>query len=308
MINKTTLKLNTGAEIPQLGLGTWQSSTSQAYDAVLAALKAGYRHIDTAAIYKNEVEVGRAIRDSGIPREEIFITTKLFGVQYREPDVGLADSLERLGLDYVDLYLMHWPVPLKPKPGSTKMDRLQVLFNDDGTRQLDIDDWDFIKTYALMQDLVKSGKTKAIGVSNFSINNLKQLLDAETTTITPAANQCECHPLLPQTELIEFCKSKGILFEAYSPLGSTDSPLFTNTTLKSIADKYGVSIPQILINWAFKRGYVVLPKSTNPDRIVKNGEVLDWSDEDFNKVTDLVKVEGEQRMIKPNWEPFPIFE
>nr|QFR37195.1 aldo-keto reductase [Cyberlindnera americana] len=302
MVNTATIKLNADISIPQLGLGTWQSANNDAYHAVIAALKAGYRHIDTAAIYKNEVQVGKAIKDSGVPRSELFVTTKLWGSQHREPAVALADSLERLGLDYVDLYLIHWPVPLQAGD-----ETLVVKMNPDGSRALDLE-WDFVKTWELMQELPKTGKTRAVGVSNFSVNNLKTLLSAETTKVVPAANQCECHPLLPQDELIDFCKSKGIVFEAYSPLGSTSSPLFTNATLKTIADSYGVSIPQVLINWAFKRGYVVLPKSVTESRIIENAKIVDLSSDDFSTINEIVHKEGQQRLIVPDWSPFPTFE
>jgi glycerol 2-dehydrogenase (NADP+) len=299
--------LNTGAKIPQLGLGTWRSTEEEAYNAVLNALKLGYRHIDSAAIYGNERQVGKAIKDSGVPREEIFVTTKLWGTQHKHPKEALDQSLERLGLDYVDLYLIHWPVAFKDEGLSTENDFLSVPQYEDGSRKVDIEDWDFVKTWELVQQLPKE-KAKAVGVSNFSVKNLQKLLDAPSTKVIPAANQVETHPLLPQNELIEFGKKHGIVLEAYSPLGSQDSPLFTNETLKAIADEYSVSIPQLLINWALKRGYVVLPKSINADRIAANFKVFDLKEEDFTKVTDLIKKEGEQRFIVPDWSPFPTFE
>lgn len=303
-----TITLNTGAKIPQLGLGTWRSTEGQAYDAVLHAIKeTGYVHIDSAAIYKNEEEVGKAIRDSGVPREKLFVTTKLWGTYHRNPEAALDESLKKLGLDYVDLYLIHWPVAFKTdniKDGNY----LTVPEKPDGGRDIDIDGWSFVNTWELVQKLPETGKTKAVGVSNFSINNLKELLAAPTTKVVPAANQIEVHPLLPQTELIDFAKSKGIVTEAYSPLGSLDSPLFTNKTLLEVAKSYDVSVAQLLINWALKRGYVVLPKSVNTGRIDANFKVFDLKDEDFEKVSDLVKAEGEQRFVKPDWSPFPVFE
>lgn len=306
MVLTKTFTLNTGAKIPQLALGTWQATDEECYNSVIYALKAGYRHIDTAALYKNEVPVGRAVRESGIPREEIFVTTKLYETQHRYAKDALDASLEKLGLDYVDLYLMHWPVSQVAEP--TEEDPWAAKVTEDGKKALD-PDWDFVKTWALMQDLLKSGKAKAIGVSNFSINNIEQLLAAETTTIIPAANQCECHPLLPQTELIEYCKSKGIVFEAYCPMGAGNSSLLTNDTIKSIADKYGVSTGEVMLNWAFKRDYVVLPKSSNPSRIVKNGEAFDLKEEDFDKISELSKTLGEFRLVKrEDVYPFPIFQ
>ncbi|KAH3672333.1 hypothetical protein WICMUC_004304 [Wickerhamomyces mucosus] len=304
--------LNTGAKIPQLGLGTWRSTEQEAYDAVLTAIKAGYRHIDSAAIYKNEAVVGKAIKDSGIPREELFVTTKLWGTQHKDPAKALELSLKRLGLDYVDLYLIHWPVAFKAEGFTTDEQFLSIPQNEDGSRNLDWnkenpkEGWNFVKTWELVQDLPKTGKTKAVGVSNFSVNNLKELEAAGLKT--PTANQVELHPLLPQNELIAYAKEKGITIEAYSPLGSQDSPLLKNETLKAIADSYEVSIAQVLINWALKRGYVVLPKSITASRIESNFKVFDLKEDDFNKVTDLIKVEGEQRFIVPDWSPFPTFE
>ncbi|ODV71592.1 uncharacterized protein CYBJADRAFT_169225 [Cyberlindnera jadinii NRRL Y-1542] len=299
-----TLTLNTGAKIPQVGLGTWLSNEEEGYQAVLTALKAGYRHIDTAAFYKNEVSVGRAIRESGIPREEIFVTTKLTGTQHREPKKALEESLERLGLDYVDLYLMHWPIPLK-KP--TVGDYLRVPLNPDGSRALD-NDWDFVKTWELLQELPQTGLTRAVGVSNFSIKNLETLLSDKRTHLTPAVNQVESHPLLPQFELIQFCQWKGIVLEAYSPLGSANSNFFSDEFLKGIAETYKCSVAQLLINWGLSRGIVVLPKSSNPERIVSNLESVEISENDLESVGHLVDKYGEKRYVNPDWSPFPTFQ
>lgn len=300
----TKFKLNTGAEIPALALGTWRSKEEDVYAAVLIALKSGYRHIDTAAIYRNECAIGRAVKDSGVPREEIFITTKLWGTQHRYPSRGLDESLERLGLEYVDLYLMHWPVPLKDNPAYPGIPPLSAGIE----RNTDLEDWDFVKTWELMQSLLKTGKTKAIGVSNFSVNNIKQLLAAPSTTVVPAANQVELHPLLPQDDLIEFCHKNNILIEAYSPLGSTESPLFEDSTIVEIARKYGVQPAQVLINWAIKRNYVVLPKSVTPSRIISNLKEFDLSSEDVERIHQLSRIHGEKRIISPDWSPFKAFE
>lgn len=298
------LKLNTGAEIPQIGLGTWRSTSEEAYNAVKTAIAKGYKHIDTAAMYKNEAEVGRAIKDSGIPREELFVTTKLWGTSHRTPQTALDTSLAKLGLDYVDLYLMHWPVPLVAENES---ELLEIPTNPDGSRRID-NDWDFIKTWELMQKILATGKAKAIGVSNFSVNNLKTLLLANSTTVVPAANQVEIHPLLPQNDILEYCNKNGIVVEAYSPLGTVDSPYFKDETLSALATKNGVSVASLLINWALKRGYVVLPKSSNPKRIEDNLKEIDLSEEDFAKITGLIDQFGERRFVQPNWGSFPIFE
>jgi glycerol 2-dehydrogenase (NADP+) len=301
-LNNSTkvLKLNTGALIPQLGFGTWRSTEEEAYNAVLEALKLGYRHIDSAAIYMNEIPVGKAIKDSGVPREEIFVTTKLWGTQHRDPAAALTQSLERLGLDYVDLYLIHWPLPFEAISNGGDYPFMSVPSAPDGTAAID-EDWDFIKTWEKMQELPSSGKTKAVGVSNFSVKNMKDLLAAPTTKLTPAAIQVEAHPLLPQNELIKFAKEHDILLEAYSPLGSENSPLLKDASLKAIADSYGVSVAQLLINWALKRNFVVLPKSINKDRIASNFKEFELKDEDFAKLNAIAEG-GEQRLIHPGWK------
>ncbi|SCU79151.1 LANO_0A05248g1_1 [Lachancea nothofagi CBS 11611] len=298
--------LNTGATLPSVGLGTWQSSDEDAYKAVLAALDCGYRHIDTAAIYRNEEPVGRAIRDSKVPRSELFVTTKLWCTQQREPEAALDASLKRLGLDYVDLYLMHWPVCLNVD--NVKDDNYLVIpTKADGSRDVDIEGWNFVKTWEHMQKLPQTGKTKAIGVSNFSINNLKEILKPELGFTVPAANQIEIHPQLAQDELIDFCKSKGIVVEAYSPLGSSSSTLLSDPEIAEVADKYKVEPAQVLINWGVARGYCVLPKSTNPKRIESNFKSFNLSSEDTQRVSEITKKLGVKRYVDPNWKPFKAF-
>lgn len=302
LTNSTTeLKLNTGASIPQLGLGTWRSTEEEAYNAVISALKDGYRHIDSAAIYENEIPVGKAIRDSGVPREEIFVTTKLWSTQQRDPAAALDASLKRLGLEYVDLYLMHWPVAFVAKVTDGDYPGMTVPRDDEGKVLMD-EDWHFTKTWEKLQELPSTGKTKAVGVCNFSVKNLKELLAAKTTKLVPAANQVESHPLLPQDELLEFGKEHGILIEAYSPLGSLGSPLLKDEELQAIADKYEVSIAQLLINWGLKRNTVVLPKSVHKERVESNLKVFELKQQDFDQVTNLIKTHGEQRFVAPDWK------
>ncbi|EMG49703.1 YPR1 putative reductase 1 [Candida maltosa Xu316] len=275
--------LNDGLKIPALALGTANSTGDEGYHAVLAALKAGYRHIDTASAYNSEEPVGRAIKDSGIPREEIFVTTKLWGDDHKNPEAALAKSLKTLGLDYVDLYLIHWPIPLTEEGKADPSE-----------------DLDFVKTWAKFQKLVGKG-TKSIGVSNFDIVNLEKLLSAESTTVVPAVNQVELHPSLPQHKLVEFNKSKGIVLEAYSPLGSKNTQLLDNAELKKIADRYGVSVANILISWSIWRGVVVLPKSNKPERVEANFKVVKLKDEDGEEINQLYKKIGKKRYISPNW-------
>lgn len=296
-----TFKFYTNQEIPAVGLGTWQSTEEEAYNAVLSALKAGYRHIDTAAAYGNEDIVGRAIKDSGIPRKDIFITTKLWCTDHTRPKQALQESLKKLGTEYVDLYLMHWPVPLNPNGNDPKFPTLP-----NGNRDI-LHDWDFIKTYAGLQELLDTGLTKSIGVSNFSKKNLQKLLEAPSTKVKPVVNQIEAHPLLPQFNLFNFCKENGIIIEAYSPLGSTNSPILTNETVVELAKKYGVQPATILISWAVWRGTVVLPKSVTPSRIESNFETVSLSDEDGEKLNKISE-KGTSRLINPNWSPIEVFD
>lgn len=300
------MKLNTGASIPAIGLGTWKSSEEDAYNAVLSALRAGYKHIDTAAIYRNEAAVGRALRDSGIPREEIFLTSKLWCTQLKDPQTALDQTLARLGLDYVDLYLIHWPVALNTdniKDG----DLLTFTTKENGERDVDLE-WSFVDTWKLMQKIPTTGKAKAVGVSNFSISNLEKLANSEGVDLVPAANQIEIHPQLPQTDLIDYCKSKGIVVEAYSPLGSSSSSMLGDSRVKQIADKYKAEPAQVLINWGLSRGYVVLPKSITPARIVSNFKTFDLADEDVAELNGITARLGAKRYVSPDWGMFPIFE
>lgn len=301
-----TLKLNTGQTIPQVGLGTWKSKENEGYKAVLEALKAGYRHIDGAAIYLNEDQVGQAIKDSGVPRNEIFLTTKVWCTQQRNPQEALDQSLERLGLDYVDLYLMHWPAALGTK-NIKDGNLLQMPEKPDGGRDVDME-WSFVKTWELMQKLLESGKTKAIGVSNFSVNNLKELLAAPTTKVTPAANQVELHPLLPQTELVQYCTEKGIVIEAYSPFGGDNAPILSDPAVQEIAKANGVGAGNVIISWGVQKGLVTLPKSVTPSRIVDNLKVFTLSDADIAKIDGMIKVKGERRTNSPDFRPFPMFQ
>ena len=307
LLNSTkTVTLNDGNVINMLGLGTWQSAGNDGYDSVMAALKAGYRHIDGAAIYKNEEQVGKAIRDSGIPREQIFVTTKLWGTQQRTPEKALDASLRRLGLDYVDLYLMHWPVPIKSAQIQDG-DYLTIPVLPSGKRDLDLEEWSFIKTWELMQELPKTGKCKSIGVSNFSINNIKDLLASPGNKITPAMNQVELHPLLPQFELAQFCKEKNIYLEAYSPLGGKNAPILSEPALEEIAKKNNVSTANVVTSWIIQREIVVLPKSVTPSRIISNLQTFTLSEEDMNTISNLSKVKGEKRTVCPDWFPFTPF-
>ncbi|HEW3030207.1 TPA: aldo/keto reductase [Streptococcus pneumoniae] len=245
-----TYQLNNGVEIPVLGFGTFKAKDGEeAYHAVLEALKAGYRHIDTAAIYQNEESVGQAIKDSGVPREEMFVTTKLWNSQqtYEQTRQALEKSIEKLGLDYLDLYLIHWP---NPKP----------LRENDAWKTRNAEVW------RAMEDLYQEGKIRAIGVSNFLPHHLDALL--ETATIVPAVNQVRLAPGVYQDQVVAYCREKGILLEAWGPFGQGE--LFDSKQVQEIAANHGKSIAQIALAWSLAEGFLPLPKSVTTSRIQAN--------------------------------------
>ncbi|RSL96729.1 hypothetical protein CEP52_007844 [Fusarium oligoseptatum] len=293
MAPSTHFTLNTGAKIPAVGLGTWQSKPGEVRKAVAYALKDGYRHIDAALIYGNENEVGQGIKDSGVPREEIFLTSKLWNTHQPNVAEGLQKSLDALGVDYLDLYLIHWPVRLVPNETS---ELLPV--NPDGTRSVDRS-WDQSETWRQMEEVYKSGKVKAIGVANWSIPYLEEL--RKTWKVVPAVNQVELHPFLPQHELREYCEKLGILLEAYSPLGSTGAPIMSDDEIQKIADKNGVSAATILISYHVNKGVVVLPKSVTEKRISSNKEVIPLSEEDLAALDSLASKGKAKRINTPLW-------
>jgi len=256
--------LNTGVKIPALGLGshvppssrfppltshlpagTWQSDPGEVTRAVEHALSVGYKHVDAAYCYANEDEVGAgiaaAIKSGSIKREDLFVTTKLWCTYHTRVEEALDKSLKSLGLDYVDLYLMHWPVAMNPNGNHEKFPKLP-----DGTRDLCLDR-SHIDTYLDMEKLLESGKAKAIGVSNYSVAYLKALL--ARASVVPAVNQIENHPQCPQLEIVDFCKSNGIHVTAYSPLGSTGSPLMELSEAKNVAEKHKTSAGTVLLSY-----------------------------------------------------------
>jgi methylglyoxal/glyoxal reductase len=243
-------KLNNGVEIPLLGLGVYQSPPGKTTErAVSYALKIGYRHIDTASIYGNESDVGNALRQSGLHREEVFITTKVWNSDqgYVTTPQSCERSLRRLGLAYVDLYLIHWPVQ-----GMS------------------------IETWKAMLDLLQKGKARAIGVSNYTIGDLQEIFQnsKDGGVGVPAVNQVEFHPFLYQNELLQFCKNNNIKLEAYSPL--TRAKRLNHPTVVAIAKKYSKTAAQVLIRWSLQHDVVVIPKSIHQDRIRENSQVFDF--------------------------------
>jgi len=281
--------LNTGAKIPAVGLGTWQSQPNEVRKAVCAALKAGYRHIDTALAYGNEHEVGQGIKDSGVPREEIWLTTKLDNPWHKRVEEGINSSLKSLGTDYVDLYLMHWP-------SSTDPDDLKKHYPD----------WDFIKTWQELQKLPESGRVKNIGISNFGITNLEKLLNDPSCKTTPAVNQIELHPNCPTPKLVEYCQSKGIHCTAYSCLGSTNSPLAKDETLAKIAESKGKTTAQVLLMWGLQRGTSVIPKSVTASRIESNFQLDGWNLND-DEMKQLSSLPDRFKVCGDAWLPVKVF-
>lgn len=257
-----TVKLNNGKEMPIVGLGTWLSEPKDVYNAVLTALKNGYRHIDTAMIYRNEEAIGKAIKDSLVPREDIFVTTKLWNTDqgYEKALVAFDLSLKKLGLEYVDLYLIHWFKGYKKA----------------------------IDSYKALEYLYMNGKAKAIGVSNYSIHHLMNILD--NCQIPPMVNQVETHVTLQNHFLHQYCQENNIQLEAYAPLMSYRiEELLNNKTMLKIADKHHKTVPQIAIRWLVEREIVVIPKSITPSRIISNYNVFDFQ-LDENDMKEIRKV------------------
>ncbi len=258
-----TTTLHNGVEMPWFGLGVFKvKEGSEVVESVKAALKNGYKSIDTAAVYKNEEGVGQALKEAGVAREELFITTKVWNSDqgYESTLQAFETSMEKLGLDYLDLYLIHWPVEGKYK-----------------------------ETWKALEKLYKDGRVRAIGVSNFHVHHLKDLMaDAE---IKPMVNQVEYHPHLAQRELMEFCKAEGIQMEAWSPLKQGE--LLSEPTIVEIANKHGKSPAQIILRWDLQTGVVTIPKSIKEHRIIENADIFDFelSSEDMDRLNSLNKDE-----------------
>jgi methylglyoxal/glyoxal reductase len=254
-----TIELNTGAEVPVLGLGTWNLE-GEAEAATLAALAAGYRHIDTAKIYNTEKEIGRALKKTDIPREEIFITTKLWTSDhgYDRTLGAIDDSLGRLDLDYVDLYLIHWPT------------------NDAGM---------LAETWKAMEDIYNLGKAKAIGVSNYELHHLREM--DSYAEIMPAMDQIEVHPFWYRKDLVEYCHTHDIAVTNYSPL--TRSQYLKESTIVAMAKQHKKTPAQVLLRWGIQIGNAVIPKSANPKHIKENIDIFDFelSEEEMDQLSEL---------------------
>lgn len=288
-----TLQFSNGDAMPILGLGTWKSKPSEVYEAVKTALRLGYRHIDCARIYGNEAEIGKALSESFqegiVTRKDLWITSKLWNDSHAPEDVepGLAATLADLQLDYLDLFLMHWPVALQKG----------ASFPLSAEKMVSLDQVPLTTTWGAMEALMDRGLCRHIGVSNFSLPKLKSL--TETAQSQPEMNQVERHPYLQQTPLLEFCQQNGIPMTAYSPLGSPDRPdslkaedepvLMADPTIVDIANRHHISPAQVLIAWAIHQGTAVIPKSVNPKRIEQNlaAANVSLSKEDMQAIAQL---------------------
>lgn len=246
--------MSNGKTIPCVGYGTYKTSEEEVYDAVLSAVKAGYRHIDTATYYHNEEGVGRAVRECGIPREELFVTSKVWNTDrgYEKTKKAFADSMERLGLDYLDLYLIHWPANRKQ-------------FGDEAKRIN-------AETWKALEELYAEGKVKAIGLSNFLPHHIEEL--TESAKVKPMVNQIEFHPGWAQLEVSEYCQKNDIVVEAWSPLGR--KAVLDNEVLKEIGKKHGKKTAQVCVRWIMQHGILPLPKTVNADRMAENADIFDF--------------------------------
>ena len=266
---ESTLTLNNDVEMPRLGIGTWQIRDGRPVRRTLEwAFEAGYRHVDTAAMYGNERGVGRAIRESEIPREEMFVTTKLWNSDHGYDNALRAfdESMQRLSLETVDLYLIHWPVS--------------------GQRA---------ETWRALERIYEEGRARAIGVSNYTIRHLEDLFT--TANVAPAVNQVEFHPWLYQKDLLDYCNEHDIVLEAYSPL--TKGERLDDPELQKFAEKYDKSPAQILIRWVLQHDMVVIPKSSNPDHIRANADVFDFEISE----QDMCRIDAFDENYHCTWDP-----
>lgn len=271
-----TLTLNNGAEMPAFGLGTWKSAPGEVRAAVIEAVKLGYRHIDCAWIYGNEAEIGQALAElfaeGVVTRQDLWITSKLWNDRHAPQDVAgaLRETLDKLGLESLDLYLIHWPIAFERG----------VTYPRTGAQMRSLQEVPLASTWEAMEALVDAGLCRSVGVSNFSVKKLAALLDV--ARIKPAVNQIELHPYLQQPQMLSFCQAHQIALTAYSPLGSKDRParlvsadvpiLLEDPVVAEVAAARGASSAQVLIAWALERGTSVIPKSVNPARLAQNLE------------------------------------
>ena len=268
------LTLSNGVQIPQLGLGTWFIDDDKASDAVKAAVEIGYRHFDTAQAYGNERGVGEGIRTCGIPREELFVVSKVAAEHktYEEAKAGIDETLEKMGLDYLDMMIIHSPQPW------VKVNQCEDRYVE-GNRA----------AWKALEDAYNEGKLKAIGISNFQIGDIESLM--EVAEIKPMVNQVLCHISNTPLELIEFCQKNNIAIEAYSPIAHGE--ILNQPEIKAIADKYGVTVPQLCVRYTLQLGAISLPKTGNPEHMKTNAEVdFTISEEDMEVLKNFKKIES----------------
>ncbi len=269
------LNLNNGTQIPCVGYGTFRTPADVAEKAVADAIKVGYRHIDTAAVYGNEEAVGKGIKDSGIDRKDLFVTSKLWNDNrgYESTKKAFQETLDRLQMDYLDLYLIHWPA--NQKQFGTDASTINA------------------ETWRAMEDLYKEGRIKAIGLSNFMPHHIVDLM--KTATVAPAVDQIEVHPGWPHTEQVKYLQAHNILVEAWAPLGGQGASVMTNPTILQIADKYDKTPAQVSLRWIIQQGIVPLPKSIHENRMIQNTEIFDFAltDEEMRKISLLTNLGGQ---------------
>ncbi|KAJ1910981.1 hypothetical protein IWQ60_010369 [Tieghemiomyces parasiticus] len=304
MVHQREVKLANGTGIPAIGLGTWQAEPGELTEVIQEAWAAGYHHIDAAHYYQNEREIGTALRMTEVPRDQIWLTSKVWNTDHRPERVGPAcdQTLSDLQVEYLDLYLMHWPIAFVP--GDDLLPR-------DNKGEIKVDDVDYKDTWRAMEKLVDEGKVRYIGVSNFTIKQLEDLL--KVARIKPVVNQVECNVYLPQYELVEYCQKHGIAVTAYRPLAgrvkvgdekpsSGHKALREDPVLTKIAQRINRTPAQVAIAWLLKRGIIAIPKSSNPQRLRENLIDFDLTDED---AAEISKIGVRQRDCNPAnmWSP-----
>lgn len=271
----STMNLNNGIKIPCVGYGTFRTPADVAEQAVADAIKVGYRHIDTAAVYGNEEAVGKGIKDSGIDRHDLFVTSKLWNDRrgYESTKQAFQETLDRLQMDYLDLYLIHWPANEKQ-------------FGDQA-KEINAETW------RAMEELYQAGKIRAIGLSNFMPHHIVDLM--KTAKVAPAVDQIEVHPGWPHAEEVKYLQAHNILVEAWAPLGGQGAKVMTNPTMLQLADKYGKTPAQISLRWVLQQGVLPLPKSVHEDRMIQNKDIFDFelSDDDMQKISLLPNLGGQ---------------
>lgn len=290
--------LKNGGMIPAVGLGTWQLEDKKGYDAIVFALQHGYRMIDAAYAYFNQSTVGKALKDSGVPREEIFLVDKLANTWHTAAEECLDSTLKSLDVDYLDLWLMHWPSPLNHHGNDIKTPRLP-----DGSIDFE-KNWDYLKTWEAMIAIQKKfpEKVKRIGVANFSIQELERII--RETGVVPEVNQVELHPANNQQKLYSYCKKHGIQLVAYSPLGSIGSPLLANEKLLKIAKEKDVTVAQLLLSWGLASGWPVIPRSQSPERLLQNITLVDLSPTEVALISQIGH-ENKKRFVNASWHTLP---